>query len=367
MADLITDIERFSFSLTGASSGAQSVSSVDLDNCAAYVTMRCSTDMGDIIEDDTVSLSFNLVANTWQLDRTGTTGTMEVEIVIVEYDTAQITMQYVTFSMGTSATTQSVTINSVTDITNAYAVHTFRSNATGSEDDWASRITAVWLSSTTAVDIERGEPSNSTGIGDCWIVEADDGEFDVQHLNPTYSATSTPEDTTITAVVMALTQLIDSQFSSKSTDDTRGNSHTHELTSTTNVQQAWFTGTASGEARIQVVEYATDKAAIDRGSSSSTAASFDVTPASFDVTRSFPKPPNAMFGSAHGGSTDDHVEQSYVSMEYVSADIRVQRSEAITGGFSVFVTWENAELADQGAPGAVIPVFMHQYRRRRVA
>lgn len=367
MADLITDIERFSFSLTGASSGSQSVSSIDLDNCVAYVTMRNSAGMGDIIEDDTVAVSFNLGANTWSADRTGTSGTMELEIVIVEYDTAQITIQQGDYTM--SAIEESpdpTTINTVTDLTNAYTVHTHSGSASGSSDDWTLRITVSWLASVTTIDFERGQ-SGGTVDGYFWVVEADDGEFDVQHLNPTYSSTSTPVDTTITAVVMGLTQLVSSQLSTRTTDDPRGNSHTHELTSTTNVQQAWFTAIASGEARIQVVEYATDKALIDRGSSSSTAASFDVTPSSFDETRSFPKPPLAMWGSAHAGNNGDHVEQSYISMEYDGSDINVQRSEAITNGHSVLVTWENNELADQGAAGAVIPLFMHQYRSRRVA
>ena len=208
----ILSVEKFSLAM------ADTVTSVTGNLSAAAVTNL--TMLVSVRNTNTVEVGWNdLMArgafltgpNRVQVDRSGGDGAMDVEVVVIEWNTNEVTIQENTFSMIATELTDNVTVTAV-DLTKAFVVHNYITPFEGDLDDNYIRC---MMDSTTNVKFER-EDAGQTGTvtGRFWVVEDDLSNFTVQRVQD-LSITQLTADATITSVDTTKTLVTCSQQNSQ--------------------------------------------------------------------------------------------------------------------------------------------------------
>lgn len=141
------------------------------------------------------------------------------QVFVIEWE-AGITVQQVDVT-GFTGTSVNVTIADVTDQDNAFLMYAYEMTQTSSEDDWDCSHVQVGYNgaSTTSVTLQRRH-TDGTANGTLYVVEADSGQFIVEHIEIDVTTGSTvSQNATIAATVEADTFVIHSYEVNEPDDD----------------------------------------------------------------------------------------------------------------------------------------------------
>lgn len=257
MPNWVLSVEELTISLTGATGSANLSLGQTIGNCFVMATASVSG-TSDAGEDLAVELDIVSGPNRVSATRFTSVGTIELRIKVIEVDPTQADVQKGTFSIGSSSTSDNVTISSLTT-TDAFIVPTQKVDDPFGDGD--VNFTRVKFTSSTNVEISRGGTGGAID-GTLWVVEALNSNFSVQHNDFSFSGTTS--SVTLTAIEPTKTFNIITYRTTNNGDNPDENMVTGDLTSTTNYDLERYStnGTLSGT--LQTVTLA-DQSSVQRG------------------------------------------------------------------------------------------------------
>lgn len=199
-------------------------------------------------------------------DTNSTSGAAILRCFIVEFDSTAVTVQKGTWTIG-AATTATAAISAVTET--ASFIKFFCSAAGVGTDDYEDFTFHAVFSSTTEITFTKMSSNGGTISGHWQVIEADGGEFTVEHASATASSNAETFSTAITAVVLADTFIAYSYATNESADDSRDGVWSSQLSSTVGVTGQSANGVSANHGgteqfRIAVVEAQNSEFSVQR-------------------------------------------------------------------------------------------------------
>lgn len=184
------------------------------------------------------------------VDRGGTSGDAIVRCFVVEFDSSAITVQKGTWSMAATNPTDTQSITAVSATTAAFMKFFWQTSGTG--DDYADSLVRGRFNTTSQVAFERALTTGSIS-GHYQVIEADGGEFTVEHVTNAMGSTTEETTTTLTAVTaLADAFLVVSHDGGDSADDPQGGALNTWMNSTTQATHHRSDGAATNNITIDI-------------------------------------------------------------------------------------------------------------------
>lgn len=217
-------------------------------NAVPFVTMRLqnTSDSGDDLALD-VTVSDNEV----QLSRESSTGDIDAQVYVVEFDPALASVQSGSFSFNN--TSHTATLATTVDPAKSFVVFYYkRDNGSANFDDLV--VAADLDSAGGAITFARAANAG-TITGHYWVVEAVGSSFSVQHETAAFGSDAT--NVAISSVPSDKSLVLYSYATDHDTNDADAGQLRCNLTQTTAVQCRRYSGTdAITDLRVQVVTFA---------------------------------------------------------------------------------------------------------------
>lgn len=351
MAGVLT-VERLTITLGAgtASASANLTKSQTLANCVPFTTHRVTTVASPVDDYSETCVDVEMQSGPNRVTATtseGTTRALVVEVTVVEFDSASVTVQSGTYQMSASAST-TASVTAVT-LANTFLVHSWQVSgnpATHQHAGVRGRFT-----STTQLTFDR-IGTTGTVDGHWFVIESDSADFSVEEFTVTLSA-ATSNTATISAVTTAKTFLVGSHTISDTTDDNADGSVEIVLTNTTTVTVQ----RAAAGGNIVYTGYAVEFAGggdetVQRGQIAAQGAtasqSVDITAVDLDIAmvQAAGGPQSWKNGSFPGSGSSDNGD-AFCAWDFVDTDtIRVQHTTS-GGEASNDLAWEVIEWAVQ--------------------
>ena len=202
------------------------------------------------------------------VERQTASGAAVVRCFVVEFDSSAVTVQKGTWTFGNSLTA-TASITAVT--TTAAFIKAFGKCVAASTDDYEDHIFRYHFNSATEIGFQRTSTAGNGDPGGHWhVVEADGGEFTVEHVTHTAGGSSGAETVSITAVSALADAFLDfSHDNNEAADDIRDAVWNAWLSSTTQVTAHRGNGGTIGfgqidDLNIQVVEAQNSEFSVQR-------------------------------------------------------------------------------------------------------
>lgn len=287
MAGVVKSVETFIISLadTVGSDTDTLTGSQDIDYCVPFVTKRVVTPGTEIeIENHQVDAWFTST-DTLNVQRDVSSGAIEVEITVVEFDSTLVNVYSDAWQMADSASTGNYGIGGTVDLAKSFLVfHSYQNSNVLNRYD--SHMFRGRITSTTQVTFDRGadDINRGTADGHFWVIECIGTEFSVDPIDILLSAVAS--NTGATSVTKANSLLLGSHYS-LDTDGESNDDNTVDATltngTTVTVQRASSVGTIGWSGFV--VEFA-DGTAVEHGTWNEASADGDenftlATPVSF--------------------------------------------------------------------------------------
>jgi len=214
---MIVSVERIQLTLTSAASDNQPLTlGQTIANCVPFYSVKGVTgeSFADININDFVEVTFS--GSSVYATRTGTVGTMVVDVYVVEFDPSFVKVQQYSLDIP-SGTSNTQAITAVSATTAAFLIYTYL--ATDVTDDKNDGLTKVKFNSTSQVQVDRGA-AGGTIEGTLYVVEALGAgpDFSVQHYELTVGNPEYTTQVVSPSVTLALSFIMGSHLTSAGDD-----------------------------------------------------------------------------------------------------------------------------------------------------
>jgi len=259
----VLSVEKFSLSMpaTSVSTAALSLGQ-DIDNCVPFMTFSADDDGNDSTNIDIVK---NGGTNKFDLSASGGLGDREIEVTVVEFDPAEVTIQEVSFTLG-SGLTANVTVSAIVEASTfpiiygkiADTLHRYRS----------CMFQATFTSTTNLLLTKLNHTADITGHA--YILEAKNGAWAIEtgaSIPTSYVSSDASKNTAIT-VTANRTALWSYYDTDESSDDARDVIWDGVITDASNLDLTRGNGQtplSAGDIESFVVEFAADVAVVQQG------------------------------------------------------------------------------------------------------
>jgi hypothetical protein len=366
MAGAVVSVETFVIALsnTTGSDTATLGKSQDIDNCVPFVTKRVTSGGTAEIENHQVDVWFSST-DTLNVQRDNTSGAIEVEVTVVEFDGTRCQVISDAFQMSDVTGTASFTFPASATVTVANSFLVFHSyQNSGLANYYSSHLLRGRITSTTQATIDRGQADSNSGTidGHYFVVESTSGDFTVDTSDIQLSSTASGQDTGI-SVTQANTVMIGSHKTTGMSSSSDDGAHTIDATLTSgtriDVLRASTNGTVDWHG--QLIEF-TDGTAVQRNTWNETTSDGDenftlTTPVSSTPQFSTAIVSGSMGSTTTGSFPDSDVYPPQCQLTLVDSDtggdfdeIRI-RHDTSGAPASNYISWEVIEWGTGAAGG----------------
>lgn len=259
----VLSVEKFSISMPGAtvSTPALSLGQV-IANCVPFITVTSDTDGNDVQLIDVVQ---NSGTNKFDFASGAATGTRTLEIAIVEFDPAEVSVEEVSFTLG-SGLSVNVTVTAIVEANTFPVIYGI---TTDTLDDFQDVLYRATFTSTTVLQIIKAHHQSDI-TGHAYILEALNGAWTVEtgaSIPINFGSGDTTKNSAIT-VTAALTGCWSYWDNSAFDDDVRDAIWDAAITDATNLDVTRGNGSATvefGDIEVFVVNFSVDVAVVQQG------------------------------------------------------------------------------------------------------
>jgi len=363
----IVSVQRFTIAIgTGSLSNTAALAGGTVTaNCVPFVTNRVTTvdppNQQGFLGNYQVNARFSGSNIEVHRDRTGTSCAVEVEVAVVEFDSAKVDVQQDVLQLtsgGSFDLTDTVVITTV-DQTAAFLVSHHYQNS-GIPQQWRSHLVRGLFSANNKVTHNR-DVGDGTNDGNFYVAEATAGDFSVQSLSIAVTGTSNT-GTLGTTIDPDKTFLVGSVWADTTTDANEDNTYIVELESdgsTVTVTRKGTDGTLNWHGfAITIAEGKVQRGTISaQGATASQDVTIDAVDLDYAMAVHAGNNGNVVggaFPSAVDSATgpNDDKPDALVTLELVNTTtLRVKHS---TGGGEADndISWEVVEWAGYGSTPA---------------
>lgn len=199
MAGAVKSVETFVIAMAGGEGAATTApetatltKSQTIGNCVPFVTKRVTTTGASEVENYQVGAWFTST-DTLNVGRDSTSGAIEVEVSVVEFDGARCTVQSDTWNMSSSTTSDTYAIPSAVVLANSFLVfHGYQNSA--AQNYYPSHLLRGRLTGVSEITLDRGS-ADGTADGHWYVVESDSGDFTVETADVQLASVASALDT----------------------------------------------------------------------------------------------------------------------------------------------------------------------------
>ena len=258
----VLSVEKFSVAMSGSTASTPALGlGQDIDNCVPFMTIMSvheanSTQMVDVAKNSgTDKFDFAAAAISGRI----------LEVTVVEFDPGEVTVQEVSFTLG-SGLTANVTVSAIDEA--ATFPITYASSADGS-DDFRNILMRATFTSTTNLRIIK-DTHGVDLVGHAYILEALNGQWSIETGASIPFAYTTSQATKNSAITVApsRTGLWSYWDTNEISDDVRDAIWDGTITDGSNLDLTRGNGgapDAAGDIESFVVEFAVEVAVIQQG------------------------------------------------------------------------------------------------------
>ncbi len=263
VAPAVLSVEKFSLAMSGATVSTPALSlGQDIDNCVPFITVSANIEENYRQLIDVVK---NGGTNKFDLSVGDGGGTRNVEVTIVEFDPAEVTVQEVSFTI-TSSNTVDVTLSAIVEASTFPIIYYKTVEAT--DDFHRALIKATFDSTTNLVISCTAWSGNKTGHA--YILEALKGAWAIEagaSIPFAYTTSQATKNSAIT-VTPSRTGVWSYWDTDENSDDVRDGIWDAAITDATNLDLTRGDGTtpsATGDIEVFVVNFAAEVASVQQG------------------------------------------------------------------------------------------------------
>ncbi len=259
----VLSVEKFSISMPNATVSTPALSlGQDIDNCVPFMTISVTTDTN---EAQMVDVKKNTGTNKFDFTAAAA-GTRNLEVTIVEFDPAEVTIEEASFTLG-SGLTANVTIGSIVEASTFPIIYAHAAGDTATE--FRDILMRATFTSTTNLQILKQAHSVNL-VGHAYILEALNGQWSVETGASIPFAFTSNQATKNSAITVDAdrTGVWSYWDISEQQDDARDAIWDTVITNDTNLDLTRGNGStpfAGGDIESFVVEFAADVAVVQQG------------------------------------------------------------------------------------------------------
>ncbi|KKN01933.1 hypothetical protein LCGC14_1122840 [marine sediment metagenome] len=263
MTAAVLSVEKFTVSMPDATASTPALGlGQDIDNCVPFMTVSSDNEAN---EAQMVDVKKNGGTNKFDFTATAL-GARDLEVTVVEFDPAQVTIEEVSFTLG-SGLTANVTVGTIVEA-NTFPI-VYAHSAGDTTDGYDHVMMRATFTSTTNLQIIK-QVHQADLVGHAYILEALNGQWSIEtgaSIPLAYTTAQTTKNAAIT-VTANRTGLWSYWDTSDIGDDPRDSIWDGVITDATNLDLTRANGStpsADGDIESFVVNFAADVAVVQQG------------------------------------------------------------------------------------------------------